>query len=34
MSISRPRDNLGATVGRLPVAGLRREIENFITPLL
>lgn len=28
------RDNLGATVGRLPDVGLRREIESYITPLL
>jgi len=28
------RDNMGATVGRLPDTGLRREIEKFIEPLL
>lgn len=27
-------DNMGAAMGRLPDAALRREIENFITPLL
>jgi aryl-alcohol dehydrogenase-like predicted oxidoreductase len=27
-------DNLGATLGRLPDAALRREIENYIEPLL
>jgi aryl-alcohol dehydrogenase-like predicted oxidoreductase len=28
------RDNMGAAVGRLPDAALRREIEKFIAPLL
>jgi aryl-alcohol dehydrogenase-like predicted oxidoreductase len=28
------RDNLGAAVGRLPDENLRREIENYVTPLL
>jgi len=28
------KDNLGAARGRLPDAGLRREIENFMAPLL
>ena len=28
------KDNMGAAVGRLPDAGLRREIEKFIAPLL
>lgn len=28
------KDNLGATVGRLPDEALRREIETYITPLL
>ena len=28
------KDNLGAAFGRLPDAGLRREIENFMAPLL
>jgi len=28
------RDNLGAAVGRLPDERLRREIENYVTPLL
>jgi len=27
-------DNMGAAMGRLPDAALRREIENYITPLL
>jgi aryl-alcohol dehydrogenase-like predicted oxidoreductase len=27
-------DNMGAAFGRLPDAGLRREIEKFIKPLL
>lgn len=28
------RDNLGAAFGRLPDENLRREIENYVTPLL
>ena len=28
------RDNLGAAMGRLPDENLRREIENYVTPLL
>jgi len=28
------KDNMGATLGRLPDAGLRREIEKIIAPLL
>jgi diketogulonate reductase-like aldo/keto reductase len=28
------QDNMGATIGRLPDAGLRREIEAYIAPLL
>jgi len=28
------KDNLGAAVGRLPDAALRREIENYMAPLL
>ena len=28
------KDNLGATLGRLPDAGLRREIEKYIAPML
>ena len=28
------KDNLGAAYGRLPDANLRREIENYMTPLL
>ncbi|MGA9574046.1 MAG: aldo/keto reductase [Lysobacterales bacterium] len=28
------RDNLGAALGRLPDEALRREIENYVTPLL
>jgi len=28
------KDNMGATVGRLPDAALRREIETYLTPLL
>jgi len=28
------KDNLGAAVGRLPDEALRREIENYVTPLL
>jgi len=28
------KDNLAATMGRLPDENLRREIENYITPLL
>ena len=28
------KDNMGAALGRLPDAQLRREIENYITPLL
>jgi aryl-alcohol dehydrogenase-like predicted oxidoreductase len=27
-------DNLGASLGRLPDAALRREIESYIEPLL
>ncbi len=28
------KDNMAASLGRLPDEGLRREIENFVTPLL
>jgi len=28
------KDNMGASFGRLPDAGLRQEIEKFIAPLL
>jgi len=28
------RDNMGAAFGRLPDENLRREIENYVTPLL
>ena len=28
------KENMGSAVGRLPDAGLRREIEKFISPLL